>query len=103
MTYNIGGQAGSTKGLKIPVGQTKTVELDLFSEAPTPERWTVKVSEAYGTSLDLSLDHNSGQNGDKLQLTIHVNSQNPNFGAEVFVIQSTLGTQSCLWVGMVGN
>jgi hypothetical protein len=97
------GYAGTTKGVKIPVGATKTIPIQLFSEAETSGPWNVTVKEVGGTSLDLSLDKSSGKNGDELQLTIHVTSKNATYGAEVFVIESTLGTQKSLWVGMVGN
>ncbi len=103
VTFDYDGFSSSTKGVHIPVGESKTVELDLFSEAPTPGPWTVTVHEEGGSNLDLSLDKSKGQNGDKLQLTIKVNSKNTTYGAELFMIESTLGTQSSLWVGMVGN
>jgi hypothetical protein len=103
VTVTSQGQSDTTKGALVPVGQTKSVELDLFSEAPTPGPWTVSVHEIGGTSLDLKLDKTTGQNGDKLNLSIHVLSKNPAYGAELFVIESTLGTDKSLWVGFVGN
>src|SRR5262249_20812688 len=71
---------GSTlmgKGVKIPVGQSKTVDVDLFSEAPTAGPWKLKVidyNQAYGGSANLtfSLDKDTGMNGDVLKLTITV-------------------------------
>jgi hypothetical protein len=103
VTVTSQGQSGTTKGALVPVGQTKMVELDLFSEAPTPGPWSVTVHEIGGTSLDLKLDETSGQNGDKLNLSIHVLSKNPAYGAELFVIESKLGTDRSIWVGFVGN
>jgi hypothetical protein len=103
VSFNYGGYAGTTKGVQVAVGDTKTVELDLFSDGPTAGPWKVEVVDAGQTNLDLSLDHDSGQNGDKLQLTIHVKSKNTTFGAEIFIVKSTLGAQSSIWVGMVGN
>jgi hypothetical protein len=85
------------------VGQTKTVELDLFSEAPTPGPWTVSVKEIGGNDLGLSLDKTQGQNGDKLSLTIQVKSKNTTYGGEIFVVRSTRNTDESLWVGFVGN
>jgi hypothetical protein len=103
VSFDFHGFIGTTKGVHIPVGGTGKVEIDLFSEAPTPGPWNVAVKEVGGSSLDLSLDKTSGTNGDKLELTIQVNSQNMTYGAELFVIESTLGTQRSLWVGIVGN
>ena len=103
VTITSQGQSGQTKGVHIPVGQTGTVELDLFSEAPTSGPWTVSVKELDGSNLDLSLDQKSGQNGDKLTLTIHVRAKNADYGAELFLVESTLGTDRNLWLGFVGN
>jgi hypothetical protein len=59
-TVNIGGQVMS-KGINIPVGQTGTVEIDLFSDAPTSGPWTVTAEDAAKlegapSTLSLSLD-----------------------------------------------
>jgi hypothetical protein len=94
---------GTTKGVNIPAGQTKTIEVDLFSEGPTPGPWSVEAFEMDGgDSLTFSFDKSSGQNGDKLHLSIQVKS-GTNAGAEIFGIVSRLGTQLSVWVGMVGN
>jgi hypothetical protein len=93
----------TTKGVKIPVGQTKTVEVDLFSDGPTAGPWKVTAVDLSMGHLDLSLDKSGGQNGDKLNLTVHVKSKDPNYGAELFMLRSTLGTQRVFWVGIVGN
>jgi hypothetical protein len=93
----------TTKGVKIPVGQKKAVEIDLFSEAPTSGPWSVRAVETDGTSsLSFAFDKTKGQNGDKLNLTITVIA-NAGGGAESFALLSTLGTQRNLWAGFVGN
>jgi hypothetical protein len=93
-----------TKGVKIPVGGTKDIELDLFSDGPTSEPWSVAVREDGATPhLKLTLDRQTGQNGDKLKLTIQVDSVNPAFDGEVFVVISSLGTRKNLFFGAVGN
>lgn len=93
---------GYVKGVKIAVGNTATVEIDLFSEADTGGPWNVSVMDV-GTpqTLDLSLDRDSGQNGEKLHLTITVNAKNPN-GYAPFQLMSTLGQTTTLWYGAVG-
>jgi hypothetical protein len=106
LTDTIPSMVGTTKGVHIPVGQSKTIEVDLFSEASTPGPWTVAAKEVGNggvQNLTFSFDRTSGVNGDKLNLTIHVVSQNSSFGAEVFLLKSTYGTQRSLWFGLVGN
>jgi hypothetical protein len=107
ITLNFGG-GFTTKGVKIPVGQSKTIEIDLFSEAATSGPWTVAVREPSrampppAPTLDLALDRTSGVNGEKLHLTIKVLKAS-TYKAETFEIVSTLGAQKAYWVGMVGN
>jgi hypothetical protein len=70
-----GGQMLTTRGVKIAVGASATVEVDLYSDAPAPD-WTVQAidvaSKYQGSSPDLSFsfDKSTGNNGDKLMLTI---------------------------------
>jgi hypothetical protein len=101
------GQTLSMKGVKIPVGQTKTIEIDLFSDGDTGGPWEVEASDfsallGGSSNMDLSLDRTSGQNGEKLHLTITVNSAN-SYHSEIFMLKSKLNGQENLWVGLVGN
>jgi hypothetical protein len=103
----IGGTV-QTQGLTIPVGQSKTVEVDLFSDGPTSGPWTVAAEDALakllgGTpSLGFQWDKTQGQNGDKLQLTLTVKTADSLFGgAHPFIVTSTLGTQTNAWAGLV--
>lgn len=81
-----------TQGVKLAVGQTKTIEIDLLSEGPTSGPWTVRAVEDATSSLTLTLDKKTGQNGDKLNLTIKVNDSKAG-GAEFVLLISSLGTQ----------
>jgi hypothetical protein len=54
------------------------------------------------SNLDLSLDESSGQNGQKLHLTIGVTKAS-QFNAELIYVTSTLGQQQNAWVGIIGN
>jgi hypothetical protein len=93
----------TTKGVMIPVGQSKTVEVDLFSEAPAAA-WNVRAVETDGTtSLAFAFDKTSGQNGDKLNLTIRVVHAKAGGGAESFALVSTRGSQLSFWAGFVTN
>jgi hypothetical protein len=107
ITVNYQGQPLHMKGVKIPVGETKTIEVDLFSEADTGGPWNVQVVD-YGSftgqpsTLDLSLDRDSGQNGEKLHLTITATDASPYKFAPFFLISEQNGQQN-FWIGMVGN
>lgn len=101
VSYNVQGQGGKTRGVQIPVGQKKTIELDLFSDTPMSAPFTVSVTGP--PSAKFSLDRTSGQNGDKLALTITAVSANKDYGATPFIVKSTQGSATNIWVGLVGN
>jgi hypothetical protein len=99
-----------TKGITIPVGQSATVEVDLFSDAPTSGPWTVTagdlLSRAFGSygvtpTLSFSWDKTQGSNGDKLHLTITVTGASLFGGAHAFVVTSTLDGRYYEWPGVV--
>jgi hypothetical protein len=91
---------GPTKGVKIAVGETRTIEVDLFSEGPVPE-WRVRAFDLT-SNLELSLDRDHGQNGDKLALTIHVVHAGAGGGSR-FLLVSDDGKHGAFWFGYVGN
>jgi hypothetical protein len=98
-----------TKGVQIPVGTSKTIEVDLYSDGPTSGPWQVSgidlSSVFFGSTkpaLSFSFDKSEGQNGDKLNLTITALATGP-LGASPFWIESDLGNVSKFWVGVVGN
>lgn len=97
----------SGTGVKIPVGQSKTIQLKLFSTVATTAPWTVSASDlsASGSSyLNFSLDKTTGQNGDVLNLTITVIGQDPTYLAEPFTIRSVdANGNSFEWPVMVGQ
>jgi hypothetical protein len=95
------------KGIHIPVGESRTIEVDLFSDGPTSGPWEVKAVDGSALqggqpNLDFTFDRTSGVNGEKLHLTIAVLSATP-YKAETFLLISQLGEQRQLWVGLVGN
>ncbi len=76
----IGGRTVMTKGINIPVGQTKTFAVGFFSEAATApfsvhvaEAFTPNVTGAMSPSLTLSIDKTTGQNGEIAYVTVTVN------------------------------
>jgi hypothetical protein len=110
-----GGTAFTTQGVNIPIGQSKTIAINLFSTAPTGGPWTVLIydyDQAFvGTKayLGLTLDKNTGQNGDTLHLTIAPKTADAQLGGEAFIIFSDLGKpgdanfQSNMTMGLVTN
>lgn len=97
-----------TRGIQIPVGQSATIDVKLWSDGPTNGPWTIKARDAkkyLGGSplLDLSLDKTSGQSGDIVKLTIKVLAKDAILGGEGFILQSDLDGQENLSMGVVVN
>jgi len=103
------GQSGTTRGVQVPNGMSKTVEVDLYSDAPTSD-WTVvayDVASKYEMAtpeLQLTLDRSTGNNGDKLNLTIKRIAPASEFGVSEFVLFSQVnGVNTGMWFGMVSQ
>jgi hypothetical protein len=108
VTMSYYGQKVQSKGVKIPVGQSKTIDVQLFSEAPTSGKWQVAAYDygaLYGvnSTLDFTWDKTSGENGDVLKLTIKAKGKVNQFGGTPFMVESTLGDQDNIWIGFVAN
>ena len=108
VTLSYYGTPTTTKGVLIPIGSTKTIDVQLFSTAATSGPWTVTAYDLNdylgGTAnTTVSLDQSTGSNGDVLHLTITVNSKDAQLGGEAFVLVSDLGTQENISMGVVGN
>jgi hypothetical protein len=107
LPQSFGGSDVATKGVTIAVGQSKTIEVDLFSDAATSGPWTVSAEDALaklggGATLDFSWDRKTGLNGEKLHLTITVKGASSFVpGAHPFTITSTLGAKRATWPGLV--
>ena len=99
----------TTQGITIPVGQSKTIEVDLFSDGDTGGPFTVTAADALAThypsyfspTMSFAWDRATGQNGDKLHLTITVTTGSSIAGGHAFMITSTLGNRKSVWVGLV--
>jgi hypothetical protein len=96
----------ATKGIKVPIGQSRTVDVALFSDAPTEP---FKVDALDGTvffggpaELELTLDSQTGQNGDVVHLTIKTLQAGP-WGGSMLVLRAKLGGTSHMWLGFVAN
>jgi hypothetical protein len=98
--------SGTTQGVHVPVGQARTIEVDLWSDAPVPP-WRVRAYDlAYlqggAPELSLSLDRAQGQSGDRLQLTITALKAGTDGGSR-FVVYSDDGVHDGFWFGYVAN
>jgi hypothetical protein len=111
-TTSGGGQTVTLKGVKIAVGASAPVELDLASTGPTPGPWTLEAFDqsqlagaTTGTYLGFAFDKSSGQNGDKITMTITVKAAGRR-NTEPFLVVSKMGGTNQLvnfWAGVVGN
>ncbi len=97
-----GGVAG--KGISIPLGGTRTVDVHLFSEGPKAPFKVIPedLSKAIGGTqqLELSFDEDTGQNGQTLHLTIHVIG---TASEQLFRLDAYDGKNWNYWVGDVGR
>jgi hypothetical protein len=100
---------GSSVGLQIPVGQSKTIPVELYSDGPTSGPWTlsaIDVASVYNMeteALGVAFDKTSGQNGDVVLMTITAMASDPLYGGDLFILVSTLGNTKNVWTGAVGN
>jgi hypothetical protein len=65
-----GSMVVTSTGVLVPVGSTKTVDVQLLSDGPTTAPWTVSTQLLGGSGFTFSFDRSTGQNGDVLHLSI---------------------------------
>jgi hypothetical protein len=107
VSYSYFGQMVKVRGVKIALGESRTIDLDLFSDGDTGGPWKVEVEDfsalmGQPAKLSFDLDRDTGVNGEKLHLTITVNTEGKN-KTETFIVHSLLGGQKNIWVGLVGS
>ncbi len=110
-TVNIdfgGGATGPTKGVAVPVGTSKTIDVTLFADGATGP-WQVQAvdynqyMQQGSADLSFTFDKTSGSAGDTLKLTIHRNAAG-QYGGSPFIISSAQGASNQnLWVGFAAN
>ena len=109
LTMTSGMQSLVTRGVKIPVGSTRTIDIDLFSDAPTSGPFTVTAQDlaafhgSTSPSLSVTLDKDTGVNGDKVHATITVLKKPTKGNTETLIVQAKLGTAVHSWFGVIGN
>jgi hypothetical protein len=92
----------TSKGYVVPVGQSRKIPLGFYTDGPTAP-FTIDAVEGDPFSMDgspfepatkstvtLSLDKTTGQNGEKAYLTVKVDSDNEE-KAHLVVVRSSLG------------
>lgn len=97
----VNGQA--TKGVKVDVGQSKTIDVQLLSDGDTGGKWAVFVTLPNNQSPPagvFSWDRQTGTNGEILHLTITPKTAMTT--AQAFVIKSALGNNTTYWAGAYG-
>jgi hypothetical protein len=107
-TVGGGGMSITVESVNVPVGSSKTINLDLFSEGDTGGPWMVQVEDysqlAGGTALvDYALDPLSGQNGNQLQLTVTPKTASQSHRSALFIVKSIKGNDANLWIGAVDD
>ena len=95
---------GTTKGIRVPVGGSVTVDVQLLSDGPTSGPWTVDASVLTATgkaqdAVSFAIDPATGKNGDTLHMTVTVKDA----GVVPFVVTSTLGSRQTQWAGIVAQ
>jgi hypothetical protein len=119
-TYEYYKQNVTVSSVAIPVGGTRTTYVDLYSDGKTPDWDVIVVDYNYFYSgdpaqalLDITMPVTSGNDGDKLPVTITVKAAgNPNANmqlpnTELFVVYSSQGNSvtapAHMWYGLVTN
>jgi hypothetical protein len=102
MTFE--GQTIQALGEQLAVGASKTIELELFSTGPMPD-WTISAQdtaslEGQPAQLQFTFDKTTGNNGDKIQMTVKVLTAGRR-NSETFIITSTSGSQQNIWIGVI--
>jgi hypothetical protein len=105
LTVPLMGRQVTLSAVKIPVGTSETIDVSLFSDAPTLGPWTVQAVDftGGGSELSFSFDRTTGVNGDVLKLTI-THTAAGSQGGSLFLLESNPGTANQqVWFGAVSN
>lgn len=106
VVYGGGGFQANVKGVKIAELESKTIDVALFSDGPSDLIHVKALDYASIVGgqprLSFSFDADQGLNGQRLHLTITVDSAS-NSKSELFFLVSEVNGQQNLWVGVVGQ
>ncbi|MEO7112129.1 MAG: hypothetical protein ABI183_16920 [Polyangiaceae bacterium] len=101
---------GTTRGVAMAVGQSRTIDIHFHTDTPATTSWTISASDSSRflegtTHLTLALDTTTATPDGVAHLTITRNSKSTIYGAEPFSIRATLPdkSNSMSWSGVVGD
>ncbi len=101
---------GTTRGIAIPVGGQRTVDIHFHTDNPATTTWTISASDSSRflegtTHLTLALDTTTATADGIAHLTITRNSKSTIYGAEPFSVRATTSDKanSASWAGVVGD
>lgn len=111
MTFPTGGPPVTTQGIRVPLGQSVTMEIDLYSDAALDAPIQVGLYDLASTltgnpsdaELTFALDRTSGVNGEKLHATITRAKNGKYNGSEFFVGAGRGDSEFHNWFGFAGN
>jgi hypothetical protein len=103
VVLNFGGQGGlKTKGVKIPIGMSKTIDVHVYADGMTgPITLTAKDRSGGSTYLSFAFDSDTAMPGDVRHLTI-TSIKTTSSNAASFTITATSGQTKHAWYGLVG-
>ena len=95
---------GKTKGVKLAVGESATVDLVIYSDGPTAPITITPQEITTSPVLSLSLDRESGVNGERLHLTITRTAKSAARTGAKILLYSSIGaptSQSRFGISMI--
>jgi hypothetical protein len=103
-TITAGGGSFTEMGVVVPVGTSKTVTIDLFSDGDTNGDFAVQVMDSSqfigglpSSAYKMKLDRTTGVNGEKVHVTIQRLQTTMRNG--VFVVTARIGVTEHFWLG----
>lgn len=104
LPFAYGPQPTTVLGVQVPPHGSRTIAVDLYSEADPGGPWTVDVRSGSSFmggpgSYTYALSAPTGRNGDQLQLTITPSASASPGQADIFYVISTLGPKTHYWLG----
>jgi hypothetical protein len=101
------GQPIMTKGITVPLNMSKTIAVQLFSDAPTAE-WSVAAYDAAALlggqgTLAFQWGKTTGKNGDKLQVIVTRTRTAGNRGSEMVIVSKVDNKIVAMWWGYVAQ
>lgn len=102
--YDYGTGQLQTKGVRVPLHESRTIDVQLYADAPTTD-WNVKVADdkKNGKSLTFEWDHLSGHAGDVLHLTITRMTNADNGGNQVVFSSYRQSSIVNFWFAFIAN